>query len=135
MVYSNNAMCMSENYNKNRSDYELWMTTLEILNDENLYLKESLIFIFQSALTVENLDKAEILQSRLLTIGERLNSMQIKLKYLHSEVLVQKQAGFEHATRSTVRQHYLDDEIEDIKLSILNLKQEISLFKTKYLSG
>jgi hypothetical protein len=111
------------------------MTTLEILNDENLYLKESLIFIFQSALTVENLDKAEILQSRLLTIGERLNSMQIKLKYLHSEVLVQKQAGFEHATRSTVRQHYLDDEIEDIKLSILNLKQEISLFKTKYLSG
>jgi hypothetical protein len=93
-----------------------------------------MLLIFQSDLTDHYLEKAEVLQSRLLTISERLHSIGIKLKYLRSAALIQMPSRIQIGPISKTRHQYLENDIEDIKFSMLKLKEEITAFKANYLS-
>ncbi|MEP7321134.1 MAG: hypothetical protein ABI761_04410 [Saprospiraceae bacterium] len=120
---------MADYYNKERLDYRIWNTILDILKDENLVLKNSLITIFQSPLNPDELEQAEQLQSRLVNMDDSLLWLNKKVRhyFLKLNLVPPNLPGMK--LQSQRRQKKLQIILEELKQSFLLLKSDVEKFK------
>ena len=120
---------MADYYNKERLDYKIWKTILDILKDENLVLKNSLMKIYQSSLNKDDLEQAEQLQSRLINMDAFLLGANNKVKLYLMKLNVVSPSHTGMRLQSRRRHKKLQFEMDELKYAFLSLKADVEQFK------
>ncbi len=118
-----------KNINRDRDEFEHWKTTVDILQDENILLKNKLAFLIQKHISDPgHLELAESFQVRFLNMDDLLKSFKLKIIDFF---IKQNRVNDPHGSvRLQSKNSYskLKKMLEEIKLKFVKLKLDLELF-------